>query len=170
MSPGEIGTLYGLLVMIFGTAGVVAGGWIAGLLTRAGRDDGYLLVGVIAAAGAVPLGIAFPLMDSALGSLILLAPLTFFGTLPFGPGPAAIPVIAPPRMRAQMVAIYLLIANFFGLALGPWAIAMTTDTVFDDPAQVGSSLAIAPPLLYLAGTCVLLFALAPFRRAMAAAR
>lgn len=170
MSPGEIGFLYGILVSIFGTAGVVSGGWLAGVLLRKGRQDAHLLIGILAAAGAIPLGILFPLTGDPTLSLIVLAPLTFFGTLPFGPGPAAIPIISPPRMRAQMVAIYLLIANFFGLALGPWAIAATTDFVFGAEQAIGQSMALAPPLLYILGTTVLLFALKPFKAAMAAAR
>ena len=81
----------------------------------------------------------------------MLAPIVFFGTIPFGAGPALIPVICPPRMRGLLVAIYLLIANIVGQAGGPLVVALFTDYVFGSPELVSQSLLVAPAMLLAIG-------------------
>jgi hypothetical protein len=47
-------------------------------------------------------------------------------------------------MRGQATAVYLLVVNLIGLALGPTAIALVTDRVFGYDAAVRYSLLIVP--------------------------
>jgi MFS family permease len=142
-SASQIGYLYGLYYMTLGTAGVLAGGWLCDRLAARGHADANLRVGVIAGCCALPFVVAFPCVPSGTTAALLLAPATFFGTMPFGAGTAALPLLAPNRMRAQVVALYLLVANLLGQALGPTSVAALTDYVFHDPAQLRWSLAIA---------------------------
>ena len=81
----------------------------------------------------------------------------------FGAGPALIPVISPPRMRGLLVALYLLVANIFGQAGGPWLVAVFTDYVFGSPERVGYSLAVVPAVLLLLGAAVLYSGMGPLR-------
>ena len=102
-------------------------------------------------------------MDNPDLAIWLLAPGMFFGTMPFGAGPAAIPAISPPFFRAQLVAVYLLVANLLGQAGGPWVVAMLTDNVFERPEAIGSSLAIAVTTLLLLGSALAAFGCRPLR-------
>jgi Mg2+/citrate symporter len=109
--------------------------------------------------------LAYPLVASADLALVLLAPVLFFGAMPFGAGPAAIPVLAPNRMRAQLMAIYLLFGNLIGAGLGPWMVAAFTDMVLHDPARIRISLAVVGPIVALAGAGVVGMGARALRRA-----
>ncbi len=167
-TASEIGYAYGLYFVIFGGLGVVAGGWVSDRLRARGRLDANVLVGFLAAIVGLPFVIAFPLAGDANLSLFLLAPVSFFGSLPFGAGPAALPMIVPNRMRAQITALYILIANLVGLGLGPWCIAVFSDFVLGDPMQIRFSIAVVGGILSVVGAVVLWFGLAPVRNKMAA--
>lgn len=153
-SPSDVGYAYGVIFLTAGTAGVVLGGWLADRFQERGRRDGHLRVALISALATLPFTVAFPLAGSAWGSIALLAPAVFFGTMAFGAGPALIPVIAPPRMRGLLVALYLLVANIFGQAGGPYLVALFTDHVFGAPELVRYSLAVVPAVLLLAGAAL----------------
>jgi MFS family permease len=110
---------------------------------------------LISALCTIPFTIAFGLTDSAAVAVAMLAASVFFGTLAFGAGPALIPVLSPPRMRALLVALYLLVANIVGQAGGPWLVAVFTDQVFGTPEDVRYSLAIVPACLAIAGALLI---------------
>jgi MFS family permease len=150
-TPAQIGPVFGLMVGVLSTSGVIAGGWLADRLLARGRPDANLQVSMAAALVAAPFILAFPLAGSPSLSLVLLAPVLFFGAMPFGAGPAAIPVLAPNRMRAQLMAVYLLFANLLGAGLGPWMIAAFTDGVLQDPQAIRFSIAIVGTSVILIG-------------------
>jgi MFS family permease len=168
-NASEIGYAYGLYYMTVGTLGVLAGGWLSDWLSARGRTDANLLTGVIAGACALPFVLAFPLVADGRTALLLLAPATFFGTMPFGAGTAALPVLAPNRMRAQIVALYLLVANLLGQALGPTYVAALTDYAFGDPAALRWSLTIACGSLLVLAIAVIASGLKHVGAALAAA-
>jgi MFS family permease len=87
--------------------------------------------------------------------------------VPFGAGVAAFPLITPNRMRAQVIAVYLLIANLVGYSAGPILIAALTDKVFANPAAIDLSLAIAAPAIMMLGILLLASALSPYRSMLA---
>jgi MFS family permease len=74
-----------------------------------------------------------------------------------------LPLISPNRIRAQIVAIYLLIANLLGFTLGPTSVGLLTDYVFKDPALIGYSLSIAPPAFLLMGFCLVVWSIPRYR-------
>ncbi len=150
-SPGKIGPVFGLMVSVLSTSGVICGGWLADRLLARGRIDANLLVSMSAALVAAPFILAFPLAGSPILSLLLLGPVLFFGAMPFGAGPAAIPVLAPNRMRAQLMAIYLLFGNLLGAGLGPWMIAAFTDDILRDPQAIRFSIAFVGTGVIFAG-------------------
>lgn len=102
--------------------------------------DAKMRVGVLAALLHIPFGILFPLMPSANWVLIMLCPAAFTIAMPMGVAAAAIQQIMPNRMRAQGSAIYLFVINLIGLGIGPTAVALCTDYVFQDPNKVNLSL------------------------------
>lgn len=153
-TPSEVGYAYGLIFLFAGSGGVIVGGWLADWFQARGRLDGHLRVALISALATLPFTVLFPVAGSAWGSIALLVPAVFFGTMAFGAGPALIPVIAPPRMRGLLVALYLLVANIFGQAGGPWLVAVFTDQVFGSPELVRYSLAVVPAALLLLGAAL----------------
>jgi MFS family permease len=150
-TPAEIGPVFGIMVGVLSTGGVITGGWLADRARAAGRVDANLFVAMAAALVAVPFVLAFPLAGDARLSLLLLGPVLFFGAMPFGAGPAAIPVMAPNRMRAQLMAVYLLFGNLVGAGLGPWMIAAFTDSVLGDPQAIRHSIALVGSCVIIAG-------------------
>ncbi len=153
-TPGEIGPVFGLMVTTLSTAGVVTGGWLADRQLARGRTEANLRVSMWAALTGLPFVALFPIVGDPTLSLVLLGPVLFFGAMPFGAGPAAIPILAPNRMRAQLMAVYLLFGNLLGAGLGPWMIAAFTDYVMGDPLAIRWSLAVVGPLAVLAGATV----------------
>jgi MFS family permease len=161
-TAGEIGVSYGLLVTTLGTLGTVFGGFLCDWLRARGYADANLRTAIIAAVPAIPLVTLFPLIGDPQISLVLIGPLCFLGSMPFGAGTAAIPTIAPNRMRAQLVAIYLLVANIIGPGMGPVLIALCTDYVFADAKMVGYSISIVCTILIVIGTMVIVAGLKAF--------
>lgn len=165
----QVGEFFGPVVMFAGLGGVVFGGFMAERLMGKGISDATLRIPAVAVALAFPLAVAFPLCGSAFFGLALLAGVIFLGTIPFGAGVATFPLITPNRMRAQVIAVYLLVANLLGYSAGPILIAALTDNVFSDPAAINLSLAIAPPGIMVIGILLILTALKPYRSMMAEA-
>lgn len=163
-TPSQVGYAYGLIFLICGTGGAISGGWIADRLQVKGIKDGHLRTAMWAALLAAPFVVVFPAVSDAQLAIALLAPVVFFGTMPFGAGPALIPVICPPRMRGLLVAIYLLIANLIGQAGGPLVVALFTDWVFGSPELVSRSLMVAPVALLILGAALVGRGMAPLRR------
>ncbi|QTD57429.1 MFS transporter [Parasphingorhabdus cellanae] len=159
----EVGQFFGPVVMFGGVTGVVAGGFAAEKMLAAGIKDATLRLPIIAILCALPFAIAFPLVSSPWVALALLALVLFFGTVPFGAGVATFPLITPNRMRAQVIAVYLLIANLLGYSAGPLLVAWLTDYVFGSPTAIDQSLALAPPATMIIGLVLVWCAFKPYR-------
>lgn len=154
-TPAEIGNVFGIIFVVFGMLGTVSGGWLCDFFfNRIGRRA-FMVMPLISATFAIPLVIAFALAGDADVSALLLAPLTYFGTLSFGAVIASIPSLVPNRMRAQLVAAYMLLGTIFGQGGGPWFIALFTAYVFKDPQMIRGSIAIVCPAILALGAFIL---------------
>ena len=140
-TPGEVGLIYGSMLLVFGTSGVVSAGWIADALRQRGYTDANLRVIMIGALCSTPFGVAAFLVDDIWLALALMAPFTYLWGLPHGIAPAALQPVTPNQMRAQVSALYLLAVNLIGLGIGPTFVALLTDYLYGDPALVSQSLA-----------------------------
>ena len=163
-TPSDVGYTYGLIFLFCGTGGVTAGGWLVGRLQRAGWLDAHLRVAMISALGSLPFAATFSVIDNTAGSVACLAAAVFFGTLAFGAGPSLLPVLCPPRMRAVVVAGYLLAANLIGQAGGPAVVALFTDYLFGANELVRYSLVAASLLLLSSGAALIYGGMTPLRR------
>ena len=137
---GAVGMWYGTIVMTMGSAGIVFGGRLADKLSKAGRRDGRMYVGFIAAVVWIVTGVVYPLVPNGTLAMILLAPTVFFAAMPFGVAPAAIQEMMPNAMRAQASAIYLFVVNLIGLGIGPTAVAVVTQKVLGGDEMLRYSL------------------------------
>ncbi|MFN7926434.1 MAG: MFS transporter [Blastocatellia bacterium] len=148
-TASRAGVVYGLIVGIFSTLGVVTGGWVADKMAARGLRDATMRVGFIVSVAWFPTGILYPLMSNAMLATLLLAPSAFLASAPFGVAPAAIQQIMPNEMRGQASAIYLFVINLIGLGIGPTAVAMMTDYVFHNDHMVNYSLVIVGTIAHI---------------------
>ncbi|MGA4636325.1 spinster family MFS transporter [Pseudomonas solani] len=163
---GHVGVVYGSIVAVFGCLGIVFGGRLADRMAKRGRSDANMRVGLIAALGALPLVLVFPLLDNANWVTVLMAPTVFFLSMPFGVAPAAIQEIMPNSMRGQASAIYLFVITLIGLGLGPTAVALVTDYVFADDKALRYSLLIVTSLAVFSSVVLLWMGLKPYRESI----
>lgn len=117
---------------------------------------------------AIPFAVATPLADTAPHAFLLVVPTYFFLVLAVGSGPATLQEVTPRRMRGMQHAFAVLAVNLLGLGLGPTIVALITDHVLHDEAQVGLAIAIAAPLALLGALVFASFARAPYARAITA--
>jgi MFS family permease len=166
-APAEVGWTLGGAVLVFGTAGIFAGGVLTDRWRAAGRSDAALRVGVVSAVGSLPFG----LLAFTTGTLPLvvaaLAPLAFFSTFAYGAAPAAIQFMTPAAHRAVASAVYLFFLNLVGMGGGPFITALVTDRVFGSDQAVGLSLAAVSTVSAVAAAALLAWSLASHRQAVA---
>ncbi len=163
-SIGEAGRALGLLVIVFGSAGLYFGGYMSERWQRSGSVDAPLRVAIPCAIGILLFFVPAMLMPTAAWSLALIGPGVFCLVLPMGTVGAALTVIFPNQVRAQVSALYLFILNLGGLTLGPLLPGVFTDYLFSDPNRLGSSIALT---MAIAGTIMLTIfsvTMRPYRR------
>lgn len=160
------GSYYGYIVMAFGTAGIIFGGFLAGKLMERGYRDAKMRSALTAALLHIPFGILFPLMPTPQLALLMLCGAVFFAAMPFGVGPAAIQEMMPNRMRAQASAVYLFVLNLIGLGLGPTAVALSTDFLFGDESKLYMSLILVSTVFGIFASTLLYLGMRHFRNSM----
>ena len=144
---GVIGGQFGMLFIVAGSLGTLAGGWSVKPLADRGFSDAPMRVILGCALLWLVPAIAGPLSTSPTLALIAAAPIIFFLNAYFGVGIAGVQLITPPNMRAQISALMLFSTNLFGLAFGPSAVALITDFVFADDLALKYALALLPVIV-----------------------
>lgn len=138
----RIGLLFMLHVTLMGCGGMIFGGWLCDTLYRKGHVDAPMRIGLYAAVLSVPTGALYPLMPNGWLAWGLMVPTYFIASMPTGVLAAAIQNTNPNTMRGTASAVYLLVTNLIGQALGPISIAILTDKVFADPMKLPYSMVI----------------------------
>jgi MFS family permease len=165
-TPGQTGLVFGSIVGVFGTLGIVTGGQLADWLRQRGRADANPRVALFATCAGLPFVVLFSLIPDAVSAAVLLAPVVFLMSVPFGVGPAAIQQMMPNTMRAQATALYLFVINLIGLGLGPTVVAVLTEDVFRDKNAVHYSLLVVGLFSYIIAAILLWLGLQPYRRSL----
>ena len=163
-SAGRAGLVFGSVVTVFSSLGLLAGGWFCGVLSRRGYRDAHFRLGLIVALLSLPIVILFPLMPSPGLAIALLIPYAFVGAAIHGVAPAAIQQVVPNEMRAQVSAMYLFVVNMIGIGAGPTVIALLTDHVFHDDSMLRYSLLVGNTSAYLISAVLWWLGLKPYRR------
>lgn len=167
LGQGEVGQYLGLALLIFGSTGIIAGGWLSDWLTRRNHSSGPIIAALVGVGGSLPFVIAAPLAPSWQLSLLLFCPLFFFAAFPYAGGGASLQMITPGPMRAQVSAIYLFFINILGIGVGPTLIALVTDGAYGDKQMVFAAMAIVGGVVSIMA-CFALWMLAPRFKAEAA--
>jgi MFS family permease len=162
-SIGEVGKIYGTLILLVGPAGILGGGWLIDWTYRKGRHDAPVFIAMIGAAMAVPAILLMPMMPNGFWTMVMIAPSTFGLSMTTAAGAVAVVVVTPNQIRGQTIAIYTLIISLFGLILGPTGVAVITDYVFKDENMVHWSLGLVGVVSAICSAILLASILKPFR-------
>ncbi|MBT4521063.1 MAG: MFS transporter, partial [Halieaceae bacterium] len=152
-SISQAGYSFGLLFLVFGTAGVICGGWLATSLNKRGYYDANMRVMIIGAAASGLPYVVGPLMPTAILAMSCMAVAIFSTQMIAAVCVAATQLITPNQLRGQAAAIFLLLINLIGFGLGSTGIAFFTDFVFarDDALHYSMALSavlVIPPSIY----------------------
>lgn len=164
LSPKEIGTYLGLLVIVSNTAGVLSSGWLVDFFTRRGHNNAPLRAGMVGGIGVIVPALLFSSITNFELSLILLGAAMYFSVFPMATSAAALQIMAPNQMRAQVTAGFFLFMNLFGITGGSFLVAACTDYYFGDDLSVGYSMSIVTALAGVVGTLILWWGLRHFSR------
>jgi MFS family permease len=159
----KIGLVYGAMTFFLGTAGVYAGGFVADWFHQRGREDAILRATMYGGIVAIPFAIATPLMPNETLAVIGLGVTTFLLAFPQGLPAAALQVIAPNRLRAQITALYFLVGNLIALGIGPTMVALITDYFYGDPGMLPYSMALVCAIVIPLGVLAVWLSLRPYR-------
>jgi len=166
MDRASAGAMFGLIFITAGSLGTLAGGWsVKPLMDRGYRDANMRVMMLVGILWVVP-AVAGPLMPTQTLALLAAIPIVFFLNSYFGVCVAAVQLVTPNQMRAQLSALLLFMTNLFGLALGPTIIASVTDFVFQDDQALRYSLAIIPAIVCPCSAILVAWGLKYYRRAM----
>ena len=168
-SIAEAGSVYGLIVATFGTAGALLGGWLASHLAMRGHTDAPYRATLYMSLPLAPLAaVIFWWSPDGWWAAFWYAPYQICSAAPAGLAAAAMMTITPNAMRAKIGSAYLFCSNFVGLSLGAAIVGYLTTHVFADDARIGHSLLvvniIGAPLACLA----ILVGMKPFRASVEA--
>src|SRR5579864_2048707 len=140
------GYVYGSLVIVFGSIGIVGAGRVADYLRARGTLHANMKVGMIIALISIPVNLLLFSAPTGAWAVVWLVPGCMMAAAPFGIAPAAIQQMMPNPMRGQASAVYLFILNMIGLGLGPTAVALFTEKVFQRDDALNHSLLIVTVL------------------------
>ena len=161
---GEIGTAYGIVLLLCGTGGILSGSVLADRLRARGAIDSAVKVGCISAMLVVPAGLAGALTNDPRIAIACFAAFVFSASLPYGNAAAALQEITPNQMRGQVAAIYILGINLAGIGIGPTIIALVSRALGGD-AMLGPAIATVTAVCAPLALLVLSRAAKPYRTA-----
>ncbi len=141
-SAAEAGLRYGLTSLTGTVAGLVVSGWLVDRWTKQGRQDAAWRVLTLGFGVFLPALCLAPLVGSAWLTLGLMLIGIFGVVLASIAATSAMLAASPNEARGSLTALQNLILNLFGAAIGPTAIAVMNDYVFEDPQAIGLSVAI----------------------------
>ncbi|MFC3053773.1 spinster family MFS transporter [Kordiimonas pumila] len=165
MQIGEVARNIGVLILVFGTLGIFAGGRLADYLQNSrSYSDGAMRSVWLGSILLAPAVMGATMTGSVAVSFFFVGVVFFLVAFPFGSGVAALQMATPPHYRAQVSAVYLFVTSIIGLAVGPTAVAMFTDYVFKNDNAVGQSIGVVGAIAGIGGCVLCYLALKPLRK------
>lgn len=126
MGPAEIGSWLALISGPGGAAGVYLVGKLSDRLCP-DEPRWYMWLPALTCLLPLPFTLGFLMLDSPGWAMACYAPHVILGAGYVGPMYAATQALVKVRMRAQAVAIHLLLANLIGLGAGPQVVGILSD-------------------------------------------
>lgn len=142
MSYGGAGAISGAASLGGGALGAWASGLLSDRVESWGRRDASLLVAIGVAGAFIVAMPAAVLAASRWGTVASVWVGYALLGMPTVLGGTALQQISPPRMRAQVMALQVLLVNLLALSLGPLTVAVLSEHVFASAQAVGYGLAL----------------------------
>lgn len=166
MSAATAGYAYGTAGLVAGLIGTALWPMLATSWMKGGRRTALVTIFMCALTANWMLTALMGLTHSYLVLLVAVAIASLFissGTVLI---PLLVQLVTPGRMRARVMAVYLLSTNLIGMTMGPPVAAYLGEHYFEGPFAIGSGLAV---LVLVAGpiaTLAVALMHKPFRRAL----
>lgn len=151
----EIGVRYGLVVLAASPVGLLAGGWLADHLLRAGRSNAHVRVVALAALTGLPFALLLSVPHGAPFVLAIAAGLHFAVSMPMGVVPAFLQLATPAPARAQVSGLYVLFINVVGLGIGPTMVGILSSGMAPGAGTLRLSMALVVGPAMVASTLIL---------------
>ncbi len=143
----QSGRIYGLIAMFAGSAGVLSGPFVLNLMNKNNIDAPHFKLAIFGISMASLSLVLLPFQANVNIALIFVTLASFFVTLPLAGTSSAMVIVSPNRIRGVITGIYVVVTSVFGLVLGPFLVASSTDFIFQDPNAVAKSLALVSVLI-----------------------
>jgi MFS family permease len=163
----RVGAVYGGILLVFSTAGILVGGWWADRMLAKGAKDGVLRVTMAGAMLALPFAIAAPFAPTGEMAMTIIAVMSFTFGLTQGLPAASFAAMTPNRLRARIMALYLLAGNIIAFTVGPTGVALISDYWLRDPAKIGIAIAMLSAAMVPLGVLAIWSARGSFVRGVA---
>ena len=166
-SAQHFAVLYGSIGIAFGLIAPLASGWLAGWLKDRGMIDASWRISLVGSIGCTMCGALAPLMPTPGLSLAVYILAGFFASPPAVLAIVAISEFVPNEMRGVITGGYFLVIGLISTGLGPLAVGLVTDHLFQDKAAIGRSLALVSFVTGVPAAVLLTVGLKSFRRSLA---
>ena len=154
-SRPEAGWVFGIVMIVAGTSGLLLAGTLADAWMQRGTRDAYIRMILVSIVCITPCAVGLGFATNEIVGIALMALAIFFSAFQGGIAGGTLQLMTPNRMRGQAIAVYQLFANLIGLGLGPTVIAVTTDYVFGYDESIGKSIALCSAILCPLGGFIL---------------
>lgn len=164
-STARIGSSFGLLVIVFGIAGMLISGRTVSRWFEAGRTDAHLRYPAMGALVLALIGWLAPHVGSPWLAILLFGSVSFFTTV-VAMAVAALHLTTPSHFRGRMSALFLVVFNLLGVGGGPLVVALLTEHVFHDERRIGDAISVSVVVGALAAATLLRMGMPLMRRAV----
>ena len=138
----ELGTVLGLSAAIGGLIGMVLGGVIADKLRRY-TQRGKLYIALVSSVLSLASLVGMLLSRDVLIAYGFVFMSFFVGPLGAAPAASTVNDLMIARTRAVAMALYIMIMNFMGVALGPYCVGLLSDSLTASGLSSGEALRVA---------------------------
>ncbi len=154
----RVGAVYGSILLVFSTSGIMLGGWWVDRLMGKGIKDASIRVTIAGALLALPFAVAAPFAATGSMAMVTIAAMSLAFGLTQGLPAASLQAIAPNRLRARVMALYLLFGNIIAFTVGPTGVALISDYWLRDPAKIGIAIGLLSAIVVPLGVLAIWFA------------
>ncbi len=161
----DVGMIAGTVALVLSPIALLTGGALSERWMRRGKADANLRIVLLGLLVITPIYTISPLLPNPWMVMGVNVVAMFVALLGSGPGIAAFQIITPNRMRAQVSAIYQFGTHVIAMAIGPLAVALLTDHVFQDPHALKYSLSLVAAVMGLTSILLVAQGMKPYREA-----
>lgn len=142
-TPDQFAPIMGIANLIIAPLALIAGAFTTEWLLKRGHYDANMRLVLWANIIGLPLAILSPLMPTFWSALALALAAQAIVIASAAPMLAAMQIVTPNELRAQVNALYMLTVSVLGQGLGPTVVALITDYVFQSEADLRYAMVLA---------------------------